>query len=82
MKARIDMRAVIAAAFLLLLVLLLPAVPAGAAATGVEGRVVDATADRGVGDLQVTLHVYDQGGETGTTSAATDADGRFSLPAP
>jgi hypothetical protein len=82
MKARFDMRAVIAAAFLLLLVLLMPAVPAGAATAGVEGRVVDATAGRGVGGIEVTLHVYDQGGEAGTTTAATDADGRFMLPAP
>ncbi|MGZ4131222.1 MAG: hypothetical protein ACXVPR_10420 [Actinomycetota bacterium] len=82
MRPRIDIRPVAAAAFLLLVVLLVPAFPAGAATTGIHGRVVNATAGGGVPRHEVTLHLYDQGGETGTTTATTDDRGSFALAAP
>jgi hypothetical protein len=82
MGARIGTRTA-ATATLLLLVLLAAAGPAGAApGQGVRGRVVNGTEGGGVAGLEVTLHLYDQGGETGTTTATTDERGTFALPTP
>jgi hypothetical protein len=82
MRPRIDIRPAAAAALLLLLALLVPAFPAGASTAGIHGRVLNATEGGGVSRLEVTLHLYDQGGETGTTTTTTDDRGSFALAAP
>jgi hypothetical protein len=53
-----------------------------AAKDGISGTVVNGTTDAPAANQEVTLSLFDQQTQTGTSTATTDADGAFSFAAP